>query len=161
MADNKPLYEYIGDPNVLIGPIALSTSAIVADSTTVGVPVSGYDGVLFLEILAATDTSDVHQFQIQYSSTGNASDAVTSNATMTCTDAIWGVHPAAEPNQISILDFSIKDKDIDGGALFVSAAAAENTSGAVIGCIIGIPYGGTTIYPATNAITAVHAQSRS
>jgi hypothetical protein len=136
----------------------MSTGAIVADSTTTGVVIGGYSGVLFIEILAATDADDVHQYQVQYSSTGNASDAVTSNAGMSCTDAIFPIHPGATAGEVRLLDFDIGSHGLAdrAGALFVSAAAAEGNAESHV-CIIGIPYGGTRMYPATNAITVVNA----
>lgn len=161
MADNRPLYEYIGDP---IGMFlsSLSSAAWLASDTIAGVPILGADGVLFLCITggAATDTTAVHAPQIQYSSTGNASDAVTSNATMTCTDAIFtAAGPVASLGDVKMVDVRVGAKagmSDAAGKLFASMAAAETAAGCEI-CIVGIPYGGTRLYPATNANTAVLA----
>ncbi len=159
MADNRPLFEYIGDPVCCLNFSSLSSDAINATDTLAGVPILGATGVLFLEILGTSDAIDVKQWQIQYSSTGNASDAVTSNAGMTCTDAIFAVHATYDAGQVAFLDFNVKAKGLDAaaGKLYVSAAAEE--TGDMLMTIIGIPYGGTRLYPATNAVTAVHADA--
>ena len=157
MSQNKPLHKFIGDPILVISPSTQSSDGIAASDNAAGVPIAGYDGVLFIEILGATDATDASQIQIQYSSTGSASDAVTSNAGMTCTDAVFTTHPAAAAGLLSMVDFNINAKGMadSAGKLYASAAAAE--TGAAVTCVLGIPYGGTRLYPATNAVTVVEA----
>ena len=157
MSHNRPLHAYIGDPICVIRPGTNSSDGVAASDNASGVPILGYDGVLFIEILGATDANDVSQIQIQYSSTGNASDAVTSNAGMTCTDAVFTIHPHASVGLVSMVDFSISAKGMTdaAGKLYATMAAAE--TGAAGHCLIGIPYGGTRIYPATNAVAVVSA----
>jgi hypothetical protein len=160
MAKNQPLYEYIGDPIAVIAPSTHSSDGVSASDNAAGVPIIGMDGVLFIELLGATDATDVSQIQIQYSSTGNASDAASSAAGWTCTDAIFTIHPHASSPLLSMLDFRISAKSglADGaGKLYATMAAAE--TGAAIHSLIGIPYGGTRLLPATNAVTVVHAQA--
>ena len=159
MADNRPLYEYIGDPITVIAPLTVTTAAFVASDCAAGVPILGADGVLFIETLGATDSTSVQQIQIQYSSTGLASDAVTSNAGMTCTDAVFAVWPAAAAGLTSMVNVNVRAKGMAdaAGKFYASIAAAEG--GAVIAGLIGIPYGGTRLYPATNAVTVVDADS--
>ena len=162
MAKMKPLFEYIGDPIVVLAPATNSSDGVAASDNAAGVPVIGMSGVLFIELLGATDATDVSQMQIQYSSTGNASDAASSAAGWTCTDAIFAIHPHADAGLLSMLDFRIDAKSgiADGaGKLYVSMAAAETGQG--LHSLIGIPYGGSRLLPATNAVTVVHAQSES
>lgn len=159
---NMPLYEYLGTAVTVISPSTQSSDGIAASDNAAGVPILGYDGVLFVEILGATDATDVSQMQIQYSSTGNASDAASSAAAWTCTDAIFTVHPHAAAGLLSMVDFSIRAKSglSDGvGKLFASVAAAE--TGAAVTGLLAFPYGGTRLLPATNAVTVVYAQSES
>lgn len=161
MSQNKPLHKFIGDP---IGCLcsSLSSAAWLASDTIAGVPILGADGVLFIEITGgtATDTTAVHAPQIQYSSTGNASDAATSNATMTCTDAIFtAAGPVGSLGDIKMVDVIVSSKTgmtDAAGKLYVSVPAAETAAGCQV-AIIGIPYGGTRTYPATNANTPVVA----
>jgi hypothetical protein len=152
----RPLYEYIGDPITVIAPLTITTAAHVASDNAAGVPILGADGILFIETLGATDSTSVQQIQIQYSSTGNASDAATSNAGMTCTDAVFTVMPAASSGFTQLLHVDVKAKGMSdaAGKFYATIAAAEG--GAVIGGLIGIPYGGTRLYPATNAATVIN-----
>ena len=161
MANMKPLYEFIGDPILLISGSTHASAAITASDNLAGVPILGADGVLFIEFWGATDASDAHQFQVQYSSTGNSSDAVTSNSGMTCTDAVGSTNPVASAGITKLLNFNVSAKGMadSAGKLYVSMAAAE-TGDATFG-ILGIPYGGSRLYPATNALTALNAESRS
>ena len=162
MAKMKPLFEYIGDPIFVMSITTNSSDGVAASDNNAGVPILGMSGVLFIELLGATDATDVSQMQIQYSSTGNASDAASSAAGWTCTDAIFAIHPHADEGLLSMLDFRIDAKSgmSDGaGKLYVSMAAAE--TGAAEHALIGIPYGGSRLLPATNAVTVVHAQSES
>jgi len=160
MAKMKPLYEYIGDPICVLAPSTHATDGVLASDNLAGVPILGMDGVLFIELLGATDATDVSQIQIQYSSTGLASDAASSAAAWTCTDAIFTIHPSAATGLLSMLDFRISAKTgiSDGaGKLYATMAAAE--TGDAIHSLIGIPYGGSRLLPATNAVTVVHAQA--
>ena len=157
MPQLEPLYEYIGDPVVVIAPSTSSSDGISASDCAAGVSIDGYRGVLFIEIRTATDANDASQVQIQFSTTGNASDAVTSNASYTATDAVFAAGPAASSPLISMLHFDVAAKGMETGSLFASIAAAE-TGGAEIG-LIGIPYGGTRLLPATNAVTVVDADA--
>ena len=159
MADMKPLFEYIGDPIMCIAPGTNSSDGNLASDLN-GVPILGMDGVLFIELLGATDATDVSQCQIVYSSTGAGSDAASSAAAWTCTDAIFTIHPHAASGLVSMVDFRISAKSglSDGaGKLFATTVAAE--TGAAGSCVVGIPYGGTRLLPATNAVTAINADS--
>lgn len=157
----RPLYEYIGDPILVLNATTNSSDGTSASDNSAGVPVGEASGCLMINVAVATDANDVAQWQIQYSSTGNASDAATSNAGWTCTDAIFATGPAATAGAVhSIVDVNLDSKagfDAAAGKLFVTAAAAE--TGAATSLIIGIPYGGTRLYPATNAVTVVHADA--
>lgn len=158
MPSNRPLYKYIGDPITVITFSTHSSDGIAASDNTAGVPIGGYAGVLFLECVGAASSDNAGSvIQIQYSSTGNASDAATSNASMSCTDAVFAALSTDIANTVRMLDFSIDAKGLPdaGGKLFATVAAGE-TGAAVFG-LIGIPYGGNRIWPATNAATVVVA----
>ena len=161
MADNRPLYKYVGDPVVLIRPSTLSSDGTGTTVTgAAGIGIAGYDGILFQLILGATDANYAASVQLQYSSTGAGSDAATSNAGMTCTDAIYtATDLGASADQVYLLDFSIAAKGLSdrAGKIFANIAAAE--TGATQATLIGIPYGGTRLYPATNAQTVVVADA--
>ena len=154
MSYNNPLYQYIGDPITMYCQV-VTTATIVASDNLAGVPILGADGILFIESLGATDNTALHQVQLQYSSTGNASDAVTSNAGMTCTDAIFTVMPAASGGLTELLDVNISAKGLSdaAGKFYCTIVAAEGAG--VIASVVGIPYGGTRLYPATNAATVI------
>jgi hypothetical protein len=157
---HSPLYQFVGDPVVMFGPSTLSSDGTAASNLT-GVPIKGADGILFLEIAGATDSAAVFQVQLQYSTSSAGSDAATSNALWTCTDAVFTIHPRAEADTVTVLDFRIGAKAISdaSGHMHMTIAAAE--TGAVPITVIGIPYGGTRLYPATNAVAAVLADSQS
>jgi hypothetical protein len=159
MSKNRPLYKWLGDPVCVLGPADHSTDGIVASNNAAGVPIAGAAGVEFLMLVGVSDSDNAMQVQIQYSSTGNGSDAVTSNAGMTCTDAVFAQLTSDHGSSVHILDFDVSAKGLSDadGKLFVSIAAAEN--GASIFGIIGRPYGGHIELPATNAITVVEANA--
>jgi hypothetical protein len=159
---NQPLHQYIGDPLMLVNASTISTAAAFAASDNLTmIPIAGASGVLFIDFCVATDVNDVLHYQIQYSSAGDTTSGATSNAAWTCTDAIFTIHPAATAGTVhSIVDVNLDSKagfDDAAGKLYISAAAAE--SGDAKHIIVGVPYGGTRSYPATNAVTVVHADS--
>jgi len=159
MSKNRPLYSWLGDPVVVIGPADISTAGIAASDNAAGVAIAGAAGVEFLLVVGVSDSDNAMQVQLQYSSTGNASDAVTSNAGMTCTDAIFAQLTTDHGNSVHILDFSVDAKGLQdsAGRIFATIAAAEN--GASIFGLIGRPYGGHIELPTTNAITVVEARA--
>jgi hypothetical protein len=156
----SPLYEYIGDP-IVICSTNPATDGLAASDCAAGVQNMAYEGILFLHIVGGGDSDWAGTIQFQYSSTGSASDAVTSNATMTCTDMVGStVNNTDSGGNVKIIDVSIHEKAGVGdyaGKWFVSMAAAE--TGSVVQTVVGIPYGGTVIYPATNAEAAVYAKA--
>lgn len=158
MSQNRPLYRYIGDPVRILGPSTLSSDG--TGSTTIGsVGIGGYDGVLFCLLYGATDANAAFTIQLQYSSTGATSDNATSNAGMTCTDAIFTTSIHVTANQVHLLDFDVAAKGMAdvGGVIGATIAAAETGAAAV--SLIAIPYGGTRLYPATNAQTVIVARA--
>jgi len=160
--NGQNLSGYIGDPVCLFpSSTGLSSDGIPSSDLAKNIPLAGWDGVLFLEICVTTDATDLHQFQVVYSSGSTAgSDAATSNASWTCSDAIFAVGPHAAPGDIHMLDFRIGQKEISGGSLHLSLAASAET-GAAAATVIAIPYGGTSRFPSTNAITVVVADDKS
>ena len=156
----SPLYKYIGDPIVLICS-TLSSDGTAASDNIQGIQNKSFEGILFLNIDSGGDSDFAATIQYQYSSTGNASDAATSNATMTCTDMTGSSNnDTTSTGNVKMLDVSLKEKPGVGdyaGKWFVSAAAAE-TGGKRL-CVVGIPYGGTNLFPATNAEPAVNAKA--
>lgn len=157
MSKNRPLYGYIGDGVLVLSGSSYGSAGTAASDNAGGVPVAGADGVLFALLYGATDANAAFTVQLQYSSTGNASDAVTSNAGMTCTDAIYTTSIHVTANQCHLLDYSVSAKGMAdaAGKLYASIAAAETGDAKI--ALVGFPYGGTRIYPATNANAVIVA----
>ena len=156
----KPLYQYLGDP-VVMYISTLSSAGVAASDNIQGVTNGAYGGILFLQIDSGGDSDFAGSIQFQYSSTGSASDAVTSNATFTATDMVGSSNnDTTSSGNIKMIDLDIENKPGVGdaaGAWFVSMAAAE--TGGKYFAFIGIPYGGTRLLPATNAEPAVDAKA--
>jgi hypothetical protein len=112
--------------------------------------------VLFILAYGATDANAAHTIQIQYSSTGAASDAATSNAGMSCTDAVFttAIHVSGG---ITMMEFDLNAKGLSdrAGKLYPLIAAAE--TGNARSALIAIPYGGHMHLPSTNANTVIIA----
>lgn len=158
MADNRPLHEYIGDPVVVIPFATHSSDGTEASDGTNGVPLIGASGVEFQLITGVTGTGLVQVVTVEYSSTGISTDVVTSNAGMTCSDAAFAALSSDDPDKVFILDFDVSAKGLDGGKLFVAVGAG--IIGTSIYGVVGRPYGGTRLYPATNAQTVVTANAQ-
>ena len=162
----QDLVSRLGDPLLLRTLSTMATDTSDSSSNALWlteVPVLGYDGVLFIEICGATDATDLHQIQICYTSlsTGTeGSDAASSAAGWTCSDALMTVGPRAAVGNINMLDFRFGQKEMSGGFLHGSIVGTAET-GAATAALIAIPYGGTRLIPATNAITAVIADDKS
>jgi len=157
MPSKRPLHKFIGDGILIITPSTQSSDGVATTDNLAGVPIAGVDGVLFVLSYGATDANAVFTIQIQYASNGTASDAATSNAGMTCTDALYTTTIHATASQIHFLDFDVAAKGLPdrAGKLYATVAAAE--TGASNFSLMGIPYGGTRLYPATNANTVIVA----
>jgi hypothetical protein len=155
----KYLTDNVGEMLMVVAPQALSSDGFNASDNDTGVPIAGLKSVAFLGLLGAVNGGSADAvLQIQYSSTGNASDAVTSNSTMTCTDALFTFN-SDSPNEIFIVNFDIDAKGLSAlaGKLFVSSAAAEHGSPLV--AVAAIPVLATARMPATNENTVVDAVS--
>jgi hypothetical protein len=156
----QDLSAYIGDPVCLCpSSTVLDSDGLASTNFINSIPLAGWDGVLFLEICSTTDATDLHQFQIVLSTSIAASDAATSNATWTCSDALFTAGPHAAVGDIHMLDFRIGQKEMDTGFLHLKLPVATET-GAATAMVIGIPYGGTRFYPSTNAFTIVVADDK-
>lgn len=160
MPKMRPLYKWIGDPITMLAGSTLSSdgTALTSDDDGKGIPIKGSDGVLFILGYGATDADAAFEIQIQYSSTGYATDAATSNAGMTCSDAVFttAVHVSGG---VTLMEFDVSAKGLadSAGKLFAIIAAAE--TGTASPQLIGIPYGGTRTHPATNANTVLFANA--
>lgn len=158
MPKMQPLYKWIGDPIAMLAGSTLSSdgTALTSDDDGKGIPTKGADGALLLLGYGATDADAAFSIQIQYSSTGYATDAATSNAGMTCTDAVFttAIHVSGG---VTLMEFDLSAKGLSdrAGKLFAIIAAAE--TGVASPQLIGIPYGGHMHLPATNANTVLIA----
>lgn len=155
MAKNKRLHQYVGEIVQVIEPDAYSSGTVAASDNDAGVSIAGMDGVLFIIAMgdAATLTSLV--LQVQYSSTGSSSDAVTSNTGMTCSDAVVTIDSDGV-NEVYLIDFNIGTKGLSdaAGKLYMEAVASSTVD---VG-VVAIPYGGNRM-PSTNENTIVEATS--
>ena len=158
MADNRPLYEYIGDPIVALTFADHSSDGTEASDATNAVPIAGASGVEFQLVVGVAGDTLAQTVVVEYSSSGAATDVVTSNATMTCSDASFAALTSDDPDKVFILDFDVNAKGMDAGNLYVAVGAG--TSGTSIFGVLARPYGGTRLYPATNANTVVYANAQ-
>lgn len=149
------LHDYIGEVIQVVEADAYDSDNIAASDNDAGVPIQGFEAVLF--ILSAGDVGAGASaiVQLQYSSTGNASDAVTSNAGMSCTDAVFATVDTDSPNEVFLLDFRIDQKGISDadGKLYAAVTMVKDVDLA----LVAIPYGGTRRWPSTNENTVVVA----
>jgi hypothetical protein len=126
-------------------------------SNQTGVNIQGMESILFLCIARVAGTSDgTTSVQIQYSSNSSSgSDAVTSNATMTCTDAIVTFTTAQAAGTLLPLEVNVSRKNFPDGAgyLFPSIAA---DSVAVIR-VIAIPFPNGRTLPIAQTVATVIA----
>lgn len=148
--------QYIGEVTMVIEPDAYTSAAIAASDNDSGVSIAGMDGVLF--ILTVGDAAALTSLDvvINYSSTGNASDAGVSSDNWASTNALFATVDSDGVNEVYLLDLNIRSKGMSdvAGALFASVAAPSD---AVDFGLVAIPYGGTRTVPSTNENTIVVA----
>jgi hypothetical protein len=166
----QDLVGQIGDPIAIRALATAFTTDVETSTDTIwlsSVPVLGYDGVLFIEICSATDSTDLHQIQIIYSSSSTdktalseSSNAASSAAGWTCSDALMTAGPRVDVGDINMLDFRFGQKEMSGGYLFAQLIPGIE-AGAAAGALIAIPYGGTGRDPVTKSITPVIADHKS
>ena len=155
-----------------IGPIVLMLDGDSANLTSdkgvasdwlAGVPVQGYSSILFIVTLLVGTSSDGNEagaatVQFQYSSTGSASDAATSNAGMSCTDAIISFDTDSAVNTVATLEFDLGTPNHAGildsagkifGTFDVDSVAKLE--------ILAIPRLGTATAPIAQTLAAVVA----
>jgi hypothetical protein len=165
MADMRPLYKFIGDPIVIVAPSATSTDGINASDCAAGVPVEGAAGVMLLMATGTWTSNSAHTVTAVYSSTGLASNAASSAAGWTMSDAAYsafdtdgvGDTDTLPSNACFIMDIDLSKKGItdENGKIFIDIAAGE--TGGMISSVIGIPYFGNKMLPCTNAQTVIEA----
>ena len=150
---NSPITRFLGDPVLLIHS-SLSTGVNPASNNLAGIPVAGWEGVLFIQIAPMTSDAgaggDHSKMDIVYSATSNASDAVTSNTFFSNTDvcfpnasdATYTVNSDAGRLAFIDLPFSRMRTSLSSNATFWGTtgtdAAAVSTDAYIL---LGIPYG--------------------
>jgi len=159
MATHVELHDYVGQVITLIAADASTSDGLAASDNDNGVPILGYSNVLFILGVGDLVTGATLTPQIQYASTGTASDAVTSNATMSCTDAVFAAVDSDGDNEVYLLDFNILAHGLSdaAGKLYVSFPAGDDTSKGEA-TVIAIPYGGTHHSPVSQENTVVSAK---
>ncbi len=154
MGANIKLHEYIGKPVMIHEPDAYVSDAIAATGCDEGVPVGGFSNVLFILQLGDYSSDAGGTLQIQYSSTGAAGSAATSETSWTCTDAVMTFDSDdGTGNEVLLADFSISAKtgiNDAGGKLYATWLGLD---GGVDFALMAIPYGGTRLLPSTNENT--------
>ena len=158
MAQYVRLHEYVGQIINVVSPDASTSDGIAASDNDNGVGIQGFNNVLFILSVGDMVASATLTPQIQYSSTGSASDAVTSNAGMSCTDAVWTAVDSDGENEVYLLDFNVPAHSLSdaAGKLYVSFPAGDDTS-KVEAAVIAIPYNGTVSLPVSQENTVVVA----
>lgn len=142
------LSDQMGTPIFMTYTSNAASDAWAASDCIAGVSVKGAEAVLFLIVhsVAFDGTSGGGSVQVQYSSTGSASDAATSNTTMSCTDAVISfsstVNAAAGMYTI-YLNTQAKGLSDAGGKLFV---AVQNDSATTLE-VMAVPVLGTGTLP--------------
>jgi len=147
--------DYIGAPVLLFGPCNtdMSSAALASSDLLTGVSIKGMDNILFLIAHGAVvGEGGDYSFQVQYSSTGSASDAASSAAAWTCTDAILTFTTAvcgAAGVYTILFDVSAKGLSDAAGRLFGiwtgSSAARQDIE------ILAIPFPATATLPLDTA----------
>lgn len=145
----KELFMDIGNPIVLYGAAIATDVAKAASDCAAGVPIKGMCSVLFTLIHAGVAEQEAPTFQIQYSSTGLASDAVTSNAGMTCTDAVFTYSTASSNAAVQLLHFDISAKGLLDGAGKLFATRTASGANLLTGSLAAFPILGTSRLPAS------------
>ena len=122
---NYYMYEKIGDPVNMIIPAEYGTDS--AASNSVGVPIHGADGILFM--LAPGDlTTDTLTVAIEYSSTGTSSDGGADTDVWAASDATFVALTSDGEAKVHMLDMKIGLKGMtdEAGKFF---ASIDNTGG--------------------------------
>lgn len=149
----NPIFLYTEDILCLLGQSKASDGAKVASDNIAGVPIAGTHGVLFLAGYGPVTDNETSTFQIQYASNGTASDAATSNAGMTCTDAVLlccstAVTATGSSNGGWVggyFNISAKGFPDRGGKLYATRTASENPT-----ALLAIPFPATSRLPSSN-----------
>jgi len=136
-----------------------SSTPVTADTTGTVVPIQGMESVLFLTTLVTVPTTDGGAsdgsvyVRIQYSSTGEASDAVTSNAGFSCTDCIVTISSATTAGSILPLEINLSRKNLQESAgVLVVETGGDSVS---VVRVIAIPNPGTSRMPITQTVATV------
>lgn len=158
MAQYVKLHEYVGQIISVIAADASTSDGIAASDNDNGVGIQGYNNVLFILSVGDIVTGATATVQIQYSSTGSASDAATSNTGMSCTDAVFTAVDSDGDNETYLLDFDVVAHGLSdaAGKLYATLAAGDDTSKVEL-ALIAIPYNGTVSLPVSQENTVVEA----
>jgi hypothetical protein len=150
------LIDYVGQIYMVIEPDAyIATDGnIAASDNDSGVPIEGMEGVSFIALAGDIPAGGSVALAVQYASNGNASDAVSSNAGMTCSDALLTLDTDS-PNEVQVLYLDIEAKGLsdNAGKLYVAATLTGNCDFAVM----AIPEPANVTLPASQENTIVVA----
>lgn len=143
-----------------------ASSAAAATSNATGIGIKGMSSIVFLcEVLVAAtsdgDTSDgAVKIQIQYDSDGSSasgSDAATSNATMSCTDAVYVFSTANAAGDIIVIEVDLEAKGFESATGFLFPSLNGDSVSIMHVCAIPVP--GTNQLPYSQTKAAVVASA--
>lgn len=139
------LIDGLGTPVLMAYGMDSDGDAAASDNDA-GVSILGTCGVLLFAIGdAGVAESETATIQFQYSSTGSASDAATSNAGMTCTDAVLTFSTTSSNAAIQTVYFDTARKNIqDGPGKLYCTVTGEHSDNITV---VGIPVIGTGTLP--------------
>ena len=147
---NFYLSERIGDPVLMVAPVAHATDLVATDHA--GVPIRDAQGVLFI-LTAGVFAGDSATVAITYASDGVASNASASSDVWASSNMTFTAVDSDSENSNFMLDLDLSNSGIDPNANGKFYCTGENV-GDPIYSLIGIPYN-LNRSPATNAQTVL------
>lgn len=149
------LSEHIG--NIIYCTLSTVSSDGSLSSNATGVNIQGMKSILFISQTVVAATSDgTTTMQIQYSSASSSgSDAVTSNAGMSCTDALVTFTTAQAVGAIVTLEVDVERKNFPDGAGYLFPSIAADSVARLQ--VIAIPVPATRTLPIAQTIATVVA----
>lgn len=150
---------------IVMSHVSSASSAGSGSSNATGIPIKGMESVLFICTMIVAGSSDGSTtsdntavwMQVQYASNSSSgSDAATSNATVTCTDAIVKFTTEAA-GTIKTLEFVVGAKAIDSQTGYIFPSIGGDSVSTMR--VIAVPYPRTAVLPIAQSTAIVVADA--
>jgi len=150
------LIDEIGEVITLFGPDAYGSDATAASDGDAGIPIVGMRGILFVLAVGDLTATGTVTVALNYSSTGNASDAGTDTDLWHASDAVFAAVDSDGENETYLLWLDLQAKGMaDAAGKIFATMSAPPKAGEL--SLIAIPQMQTSRVPCTNANTVVRA----